>query len=115
MSDCQDWSTVQIGSSGRAHGGAGGAHPHPHRSSTTIAAAKLDATDNPARPKYFSIASVAEIQAYRREHELTQKQLDGRCSFPVGTLNALEGRRAPPTSRELQTLNNLLRTRLILE
>ena len=112
MSDGQDWNSVQIGSGSRAHGGAGS---RSHHSATVIAAAKLDATADAAKPKYFSVASVADIQKFRREHDLTQKQLDGRCSFPAGTTNALEGRRATPTSRELQILNNLLRTRLVLE
>jgi hypothetical protein len=110
MSDGQDWNTVQIGGGGRAHGAAGTRH-----SATVIAAAKLDSAEDAAKPKYFSVASVTDIQKFRREHDLTQKQLDGRCSFPAGTTNALEGRRATPTSRELQMLNNLLRTRLVLE
>lgn len=114
MSDGQDWTQVQIGA-GRAAGGAGAAAGRRHASASVIAAAKLDAAEDAAKPKYFSMASVGEIQAYRRENNLTQKQLDGRCSFPAGTLNALEGRHRTPTSRELQTLNNLLRTRLVVE
>jgi DNA-binding transcriptional regulator YiaG len=114
MSDGQDWSSVQIGTGARrAVGGAGAARPHV--SASVIAAAKLDAAEDSAKPKYFSVASVGEIQAYRRENELTQKQLDGRCSFPAGTLSALEGRRRTPSSRELQVLNNLLRSRLVVE
>jgi hypothetical protein len=115
MSDGQDWSTVQIGSGRRAAGGAGG-QSRPHASASVIAAAKLDASDVPTKPKYFSLASVTAIQAYRRENGLTQRLMDGRCGFPAGRMNALEARNSvPPSSRELQVLNNLLRARLVLE
>lgn len=115
MSDGQDWNSVQIGS-GRARGGAGAGSSRPHASASVIAAAKLDATEDVVKPKYFSVASVAEIQAYRREYDLTQKLMDGRCGFPAGRTNSLEARnKVPPSQRELQILNNLLRTRLVLE
>ena len=114
MSVGQDWDKVQIGR-GRsgAHGGAGSVRPHV--SASVIAAAKLDAAEDVARPKYFCRASVEEIQKYRRDNELTQKLLDGRCGFAAGTVNLLEGQKRTPTSRELQMLNNLLRTRLVIE
>jgi hypothetical protein len=116
MSDGQDWTKVQIGSGTRAHGGAGAGAGRPHVAASVVAAAKLDAADGAAKPKYLSFESVREIQAFRREHSLTQAQLDGRCHFPAGRMNALESRsKVPPNSKEIQTLNNLLRTRLVLE
>lgn len=118
MSDGQDWNKVQIGRGGHTHGGAGSGpgSSRPHVSASVVAAAKLDAAEDAAKPKYFSLASVAEIQKYRRDNDLTQKLMDGRCGFPAGRINALEARnKVPPSSRELQLLNNLLRTRLVCE
>lgn len=119
MSVGQDWNPVQIGT-GSGRGGRGGAHGgagagRPHVSATVIAAAKLDATEEIAKPKFFCRASVEEIQKFRRENSLTQRLLDSRCGFPAGTMNLLEGQKRTPSSRELQMLNNLLRTRLITE
>ena len=118
MSDGQDWTKVQIGSGrggrGGAHGGAGAAG-RPHVSASVIAAAKLDAAEDVVKPKYFCRASVEEIQKYRRENSLTQRLLDGRCGFAAGTMNLLEGQKKTPSSKELQMLNNLLRTRLVIE
>jgi hypothetical protein len=107
--DGQDWTPVQL-----VRGGARGGAGRPHVPDAVVAAAKLDAAEDPAKPKYFTMDSVKDIQNYRRENGLTQVQLDGRCSFPTGTINKLEGRNRTPTSKELQTLNNLLRLRLVL-
>ncbi len=111
--DGQDWEPVRI-MRGGAHGGAGGP-PRRHVSDSVVAAAKLDAAAEAAKPKHYTVESVREIQAYRRENGLTQEQMDGRCGFPKGTINKLESRQLTPRPQELQKLNNLLRKRLVLE
>lgn len=111
----QDWDSVRIGGSSRGSAGAGAAAGRPRPTAAVVAAAKLDAATEPTRPKVFTLESKHQIEAYRRDNGLTQRLLDGRCGFPAGTVNALEGRQRGPTPRELQMLNNLLRTRLLVE
>jgi hypothetical protein len=108
----QDWDPVVLRSSPR-RSGAGA--PQPKRTASAVAAAKIDAADDIVKPKYFSRESVLAIQEYRRENNLTQRGLDGRMSFPAGTMNHLEGRTAAPTSAQLQNLNNLLKKALTRE
>ena len=76
---------------------------------------KLEAAEAPARPRYFTVSSVQALQEYRRDKNLTQKQLDQACSFPAGTINLLEGRRVEPTRVQLQRLNNMIGRGLTLE
>lgn len=109
----QDWDSVRIGGSSRRAAAGGAGRPHP--TAAVVAAAKLDAATDPAKPKVFTIESKHLLEAYRRDNGLTQRLLDGRCGFPAGTMNVLEGRQRGPTPRELQMLNNLLRTRLVVE
>jgi hypothetical protein len=107
----QDWDPVVLRSSPRRSTAAGG----PKRTASAIAAAKIDATTEIVKPKFFTRESVLAIQEYRREQNLTQRGLDGRLSFPAGTMNHLEGRAVAPTSTQLQTLNNLLKKALTRE
>jgi hypothetical protein len=105
----QDWDPVVLRSSPRR---SAGAPPQPKRTASAVAAAKIDAATDIVKPKFFSRESVLAIQEYRREQNLTQRGLDGRLSFPAGTMNHLEGRTVAPTSTQLQTLNNLLKKAL---
>lgn len=75
---------------------------------TAAALRKVEAAEAPVKPRYFTIDGVRALQDYRRDKNLTQKQLDQVCSFPAGTVNLLEGRRVEPTRVQLQRLNNLL-------
>ena len=108
----QDWDPVVLRSSPRRSTAAGGG---PKRTASAVTAAKIDAATDIVKPKFFSRESVLAIQEYRREQNLTQRGLDGRLSFPAGTMNHLEGRTVAPTSTQLQTLNNLLKKALTRE
>jgi hypothetical protein len=108
----QDWDSIVLRSSPRRSGAGGGG---PKRTASAVAAAKIDAATDIVKPKFFSRESVLAIQEYRREQNLTQRGLDGRLSFPAGTMNHLEGRTVAPTSTQLQTLNNLLKKALTRE
>jgi hypothetical protein len=76
---------------------------------------KLEAAEAPAKPRLFSVDSVRALQDFRRDKNLTQKQLDQACSFPAGTINLLEGRRVEPSRIQLQRLNNMLGRGLTLD
>jgi len=93
---------------------AAAAHVPPRHNAAATAVAKMDAAEH-VRVKLLTPESVRIIQDYRREHSLTQKQLDQRCSFPANTVNALESRCAGPTVGHLRDLNRLLKTGLSLE
>ena len=82
---------------------------------TATALRKIEEAEAPAKPRYFTVASVQALQEYRRDKNLTQKQLDQACAFPAGTVNLLEGRRLEPTRVQLQKLNNMLGRGLTLE
>lgn len=90
---------------------AGGGY---HNAAAT-ALRKIEEAEAPAKPRYFTVSSVQALQEYRRDKNLTQKQLDQHCSFPAGTINLLEGRRVEPTRTQLQKINNLLGRGLTLE
>lgn len=77
--------------------------------------AKLAAAEDIKKPKVLSRDAVATIQNYRRQNNLTQKQLDQQLSFPPNTINKLEARFISPTSTQLNTLNRVLKTGLTLE
>lgn len=76
---------------------------------------KIEAAEAPAKPRLFSVDSVRALQDFRRDKNITQKQLDQACSFPSGTINLLEGRRVEPTRVQLQRLNNMLGRGLTLD
>jgi ribosome-binding protein aMBF1 (putative translation factor) len=111
--DGQDWDIVRIQNQAnvRAMTQAGGA---PRSSNEAAHAAKVAAAETPGRIKTLTPEAVRAIQDYRRANELTQKQLDQKCSFPPNTLQTLEARKTGPTPRQLQVLNQLLKTGLTL-
>lgn len=67
------------------------------------------------KPKMLSSASRQELVQRRLAEKLTQQQLDQRCSFSANTLRDLEANKRPPTQKELQTLNRVLKCGLRLE
>lgn len=68
-----------------------------------------------AKPKMLASASRQELVQRRLAEKLTQQQLDQRCSFPPHTIRDLEANKRPPTQRELQVLNRILKCGLRLE
>ncbi len=113
MSDHQDWTPVTIRGAAASQGRGGGGKVTYSHAAASMRRAESD--DAPAKPKVLSMESVRAIQDYRRANSKTQKELDQLCSFPAGTINALEGRRTGPTPRQLQDLNRLLKAGLTLE
>ena len=111
--DGQDWEAVRIRNQAavRTMNQAGAA---PHASNEVAKQAKIAAAETPGRIKTLTPEAVRTIQDYRRVNELTQKQLDQKCSFPPHTLQTLEARKTGPTPRQLQILNQLLKTGLTL-
>jgi ribosome-binding protein aMBF1 (putative translation factor) len=67
------------------------------------------------KPKMLSHESKQELIQRRLAEKLTQQQLDQRCSFPAHTIRDLEANKRPPTSKEIQTLNRVLKCGLRLE
>jgi ribosome-binding protein aMBF1 (putative translation factor) len=106
----QDWDPVTIHRSGPGASSAAG----PKRSAEAIRQAKLADADGPVHVKVLSPDAVRALQEYRKANTLTQKQLDQRCAFPPNTIQALESRKAGPSQKQLQVLNQLLKTGLTL-
>jgi hypothetical protein len=75
---------------------------------------KLEEADGPQRIKTLTVESVATIQVYRREKNMTQKQLDQLFSWPANTTNLLESRKVAPSAGQLRALNSQLKTGLTL-
>lgn len=75
---------------------------------------KLENDDIHVKPKMFSNESRNEIVKYRIANSLSQSDLDARCSFPKNTIQNLEANKRPPSTKELQTLNRILKTGLTL-
>lgn len=112
--DHQDWSPVVLRSSTRiAEKKAAASASQPKRSSEAQRLAKVEATEF-AKPKMLSPESRQELVQRRLAEKLTQQQLDQRCSFPPHTIRDLEANKRAPTSKELQTLNRVLKTGLKL-
>jgi DNA-binding XRE family transcriptional regulator len=109
----QDWTPVVIkGSASTSRAGA------PVRyNEAAIKMAKLDAAEGPTsiRSKVLAVDSVKALQEYRRNNNLTQKQLDQQLSIPSGSINSIESRKAAPSSSQMQTLIRLTGTALKLE
>jgi ribosome-binding protein aMBF1 (putative translation factor) len=68
-----------------------------------------------AKPKMLSHESRQELVQRRLAEKLTQQQLDQRCSFPPHTIRDLEANKRAPSTKELQTLNRILKCGLRLE
>jgi DNA-binding transcriptional regulator YiaG len=75
---------------------------------------KLENDDIHVKPKMFSNESRNQIIQYRIANSLSQSDLDTRCSFPRNTIQQLEANKRAPTTKELQTLNRVLKTGLTL-
>jgi hypothetical protein len=67
-----------------------------------------------SKPKMLAPESRKELVDRRLAEKLTQQQLDQRCSFPPHTIRDLEANKRAPTSKELATLNRVLRCGLKL-
>ena len=83
------------------------------KSDEVVRLAKLEQTDY-AKPKMLASESRQELVQRRLAEKLTQQQLDQRCSFPAHTIRDLEANKRPPTTKELQTLNRILKCGLKL-
>jgi DNA-binding transcriptional regulator YiaG len=75
---------------------------------------KLEDDTIHVKPKMFSHESKQAIIQYRIANKLSQTDLDARCSFPKNTIQQLEANKRAPTTKELQTLNRVLKTGLTL-
>lgn len=84
------------------------------KSDEVIRLAKLDQAEY-GKPKMLSHESKQELVQRRLAEKLTQQQLDQRCSFPPHTVRDLEANKRAPTTKELQTLNRVLKCGLRLE
>lgn len=111
----QDWSKVVIRGKPALEKARAEAAMRPRTSAEAVRLAKLDNGDGPTRPKLLSSESRAELVRLRLAEGLTQAQLDQRCSFPAHTVNQLEANKRAPTSKELSTLNRVLKCGLRLE
>jgi ribosome-binding protein aMBF1 (putative translation factor) len=108
--DCQDWTPVIVRSSARI---AEKKQPQPKRSAEAQHLAKIE-REEIVKPKMLSSESRQELVKRRLEEKLTQQQLDQRCAFPPHTLRDLESNKRAPSSKELQTLNRVLKVGLKL-
>jgi DNA-binding transcriptional regulator YiaG len=107
--DHQDWNPVILNK--RPVGG----RPviQERRSESAQHMAKLD-REEITKPKMLAPESRMELVQRRLALKLTQVQLDQQCAFPAHTINALESNKRAPTSKELQTLNRVLKCGLKL-
>jgi DNA-binding XRE family transcriptional regulator len=99
----QDWNPVVVRG---AAGASATARRGPPPATVTFADGEKDGTT--LRVKLLASESVRRLQEWRREANLTQRQLDQRCSFPAGTTNKIESRSDGPSTFQLQTLNRLV-------
>ena len=84
------------------------------KSDDGIRLAKIEAQEF-GKPKMLASESRQELVQRRLAEKLTQQQLDQRCSFPAHTIRDLEANKRAPTTKELQTLNRVLKCGLRLE
>jgi DNA-binding transcriptional regulator YiaG len=75
---------------------------------------KLENEEIHVKAKMFSHESKQTIIQYRISNTLSQADLDARCNFPKDTIQQLEANKRAPTTKELQTLNRVLKTGLTL-
>ena len=105
--DCQDWSTVTVGSSTRRT---------PAKRPTLTAGAsvvrKLEADDIPKPTKSLATESRQAIVSWRVANKKTQAELNTACAFPANTIRDIEAGRLCPTPTQLNALNRVLRTTL---
>ena len=67
------------------------------------------------KSKLLAPESRQELVQRRLAEKLSQQQLDQRCSFPAHTIRDLEANKRAPTTKELQTLNRVLKCGLRLQ
>ncbi len=111
--DHQDWNPVILRSSARIAEKQKQKQIQPKRSGEAQRLAKLDAEEF-VKPKTLSPESRQELVQRRLAEKLTQQQLDQRCSFPPHTVRDLEANKRSPSTKELQTLNRVLKCGLKL-
>jgi DNA-binding transcriptional regulator YiaG len=109
--DHQDWNPVILRSSARLQEKK--KEIQPKRSGEAQRLAKVE-NEEYVKPKMLSHESRQELVQRRLAEKLTQQQLDQRCSFPPHTVKELEANRRPPTTKELQVLNRVLKCGLKL-
>jgi ribosome-binding protein aMBF1 (putative translation factor) len=96
----------------------GGCAPGSKVTATTAAMRKAEkAADygESLKPKQLSADSVRAIQDYRRTNTLTQAQFNMQCGFPANAINQIEARKVVPTPAQVQALNRILQTRMVIE
>lgn len=76
---------------------------------------KLENDEIYVKPKMFSNESRKAIIDYRIRNKFNQSQLDAVCSFPKNTIQQIEAHKRTPSTKELNTLNRVLKTGLTLE
>jgi DNA-binding transcriptional regulator YiaG len=109
-SDHQDWEPVRL----RSTGGAARDRVHYVHNEEGARLHKLE-TAEVVRIKKLTSVSVTALQGWRRENDLSQKQLNQRCSFPVNTINKLEARQSGPTDHQLRILQATTKLSLSLD
>lgn len=122
--DGQDWTPVIVGKKSYASAlrsattsGAARIAPSfvPKASNQAQHLAKVEAAEAPVKMKTLTAESRQKIVAYRGLKQITQKQLDQACSFPVNTMRELESGRLTPSTGQLNTLNRFVGGGLKLE
>jgi DNA-binding transcriptional regulator YiaG len=108
----QDWNPVTIRSSARI-AAATKKEIVPKRSSDAQRLAKIEKEEY-TKAKMLAPESRQELVQRRLAEKLTQQQLDQRCAFPPHTIRDLEANKRAPSSKELQTLNRVLKAGLKL-
>lgn len=114
--DHQDWNPVTIRSSARiaaANAKTKTKQIVPRRSDESQRLAKIEKEDY-MKPKLLSPESRQELVQRRLAEKMTQQQLDQRCAFPPHTIRDLEANKRAPNSKELGTLNRVLKCGLKL-
>ena len=111
--DHQDWNPVTIRSSARIAANATKREIQPKRSGEAQHLAKLEKEDY-VKPKLLAPESRQELVKRRLELKMTQQQLDQQCAVPPHTVRDLESNKRAPSSKELQTLNRVLKVGLKL-
>lgn len=109
--DHQDWNPVTIRSSARL--AEKQKTIQPKRSTEAQHLAKIE-NEEYYKPKTLSHESRQELVQRRIAQKLTQQQLDQRCCFPTHTIRDLEANKRPPTAKEIQIINRILKCGLKL-
>jgi DNA-binding transcriptional regulator YiaG len=109
--DYQDWNPVTIRNSARIAEKT--KQIQPKRSAEAQRLSKI-ANEEYVKSKMLSPESRQELVQRRLAEKMTQQQLDQRCAFPPHTIRDLEANKRAPSSKELGTLNRILKCGLKL-